>query len=76
MKEVMTLYRNGQIKAFDPLRVFDVSEISQAFRHFSSKTKDESLVQVLPSQYDLISPTTRPTSSVVIMEVLGEESPN
>ena len=62
LKEVMTLYRSGQIKAFDPLRVFDVSEVSQAFRHFSSKNrmgkiavsfeKDESLVQVLPSQYD------------------------
>lgn len=35
----MGLYRDGRIKAFDPLKVFDASEISQAFRHFSSKNR-------------------------------------
>lgn len=52
----MSLYRRGQIKAFNPLKVFDASEISQAFRHFSSKNRmgkiaisferEESLVKV------------------------------
>lgn len=62
LREVMSLYRDGKIKAIEPLRVFPASEISQAFRHFSSKNRigkiaisfenDESLVNVLPSKYD------------------------
>ena len=58
LREVMSLYRDGKIKAFDPLKVFDASEIPQAFRHFSSKNRmgkiavsfenDESLVNVSP----------------------------
>lgn len=62
LREVMSLYRDGKIKAFDPLRVFAASEISQAFRHFSSKDRigkiaisfenDESSVNVLPLKYD------------------------
>lgn len=35
----MGLYRDGKIKAFDPLKVFDASEISQAFRRFSGKNR-------------------------------------
>ena len=35
----MGLYRDGQIKAFDPLSVFDAAEITQAFRHFSGKNR-------------------------------------
>ena len=35
----MRLYRDGKIKAFDPLKVFDASEISQAFRHFSGQNR-------------------------------------
>lgn len=52
----MGLYRDGKIKAFDPLKVFDAAEISQAFRHFSGKNQigkiavsfenDESMVKV------------------------------
>ncbi|KAI0393705.1 reducing type I polyketide synthase 10 [Xylariaceae sp. FL0594] len=37
--EVMTLYREGKITSFEPLRVFDVSEITQAFRHFASRSR-------------------------------------
>ncbi|KAI5866016.1 reducing type I polyketide synthase 10 [Durotheca rogersii] len=37
--EVMSLYRQGKISAFEPLRVFDVSEAAQAFRHFSSRSR-------------------------------------
>lgn len=52
----MGLYRDGKIKAFDLLKVFDAAEISQAFRHFSGKNRigkiavsfenDESMVKV------------------------------
>ena len=52
----MSLYRDGKIKPLDPLRVFDASDIAQAFRHFSSKDrmgkiavsfeKKESLIKV------------------------------
>ena len=58
----MSLYRDGKIKAFDPLKVFDASEIPDAFRHFSSKNRmgkiaisfenDTSVVNVLPTKYD------------------------
>ena len=58
----MSLYRAGSIKAFDPLKVFDVSDISNAFRYFSSKNRmgkiaisfenGDSLVRVLPTRYD------------------------
>lgn len=52
----MGLYRENKIKAFDPLKVFNAAEISQAFRHFSGKNRmgkiavsfenDESMVKV------------------------------
>ena len=58
----MSLYRDGSIKAFDPLRIFDASEVSDPFRYFSSKNRmgkiaisfenDKSLVRVLPTKYD------------------------
>ena len=35
----MGLYRDGQIKAFDPLRAFEAAEVSQAFRSFSGKNR-------------------------------------
>ena len=60
LRDTMSLYRDRKIKAFDPLKVFDASQISQAFRHFSSKNRmgkiavsfedNESLVQVCESQ--------------------------
>ena len=52
----MRLYRDSKIKAFDPLKVFGASDISQAFRHFSGKNRmgkiaisfedDQSMVKV------------------------------
>lgn len=35
----MGLSRDGKITAFDPLKVFEAAEISQAFRHFSGKNR-------------------------------------
>ncbi|KAI4289981.1 MAG: hypothetical protein L6R35_000743 [Caloplaca aegaea] len=62
LNDVMSLYRDGKIRSLDPLRVFDSSEITQAFKYFSSKDRmgkiaisfedKESLVKVLPLKYD------------------------
>ncbi|KAL9598453.1 MAG: hypothetical protein Q9219_004489 [cf. Caloplaca sp. 3 TL-2023] len=58
----MSLYRNGKIQAFDPLKVFDVGEASDAFRYFGSQDRigkiaisfenESSNVHVLPTKYD------------------------
>ncbi|KAL4784750.1 polyketide synthase [Aspergillus varians] len=37
--EVMTLYREGKIAPAEPLKVFDISETTQAFRYFASRTR-------------------------------------
>ena len=39
LQDVIGLYRDGKIKAFDPLKVFEAAEVSQAFRHFSGKNR-------------------------------------
>ncbi|KAJ5952075.1 uncharacterized protein N7479_010488 [Penicillium vulpinum] len=39
ISQVMTLYREGTITAFEPLSIFDVSETMQAFRYFSSRSR-------------------------------------
>jgi len=54
--ETMSLYRQKKIKAVDPLKVFDVSEITQAYRYFGlgnrmgkvavSLENDESVIPV------------------------------
>ena len=37
MKDVLERYRHGQLAAVEALKVFDVSQIVDAFRHFSSR---------------------------------------
>lgn len=39
MAETLSLYRAGKIAASEPLRVFDVSEAAQAFRHFALRSR-------------------------------------
>lgn len=39
LAQVFTLYRAGKITAFEPLKVFDINEISQAYRYFSSRSR-------------------------------------
>jgi acyl transferase domain-containing protein/NADPH:quinone reductase-like Zn-dependent oxidoreductase len=39
LSEVMTLYRAGKITRFEPLQVFDITEATQAFRFFSSRSR-------------------------------------
>lgn len=39
LNQVIDLYRSGRIAKIDPIRVFDVSEISSSLRHFSSRTR-------------------------------------
>ena len=37
--ESVELFRNGKIKTVSPLKVFDVSELIQAYRYFALKTR-------------------------------------
>ena len=39
LQDVIGLYRDGKIKAFDPLKVFEAAEVSQAFRYFFGKNR-------------------------------------
>ncbi|KAL4993011.1 hypothetical protein BDV10DRAFT_190367 [Aspergillus recurvatus] len=56
LSEVMTLYRQGRITACHPVKVFDISETTQAFRHFSSRTRMGKVVVNLERE-DSIIPT-------------------
>ncbi|KAL9037595.1 MAG: hypothetical protein Q9214_005633 [Letrouitia sp. 1 TL-2023] len=61
MKSVLDLYRAGHISKISPLKVFDVSEIENAFRYFQSKNRmgkiaislqdPDARLTVLPSKY-------------------------
>ncbi|RDW91779.1 polyketide synthase-nonribosomal peptide synthetase [Coleophoma crateriformis] len=60
--ETMTLYRQKKIRAVEPLKVFDISEITQAYRYFGlgnrmgkvsiSLENGESLIPSLPAKFD------------------------
>ncbi|KAI0199298.1 reducing type I polyketide synthase 10 [Astrocystis sublimbata] len=39
LAEVFDLYRKGHISAFQPLKVFGIDEIQDAYRHFSSRNR-------------------------------------
>ena len=39
MKTVLEMYRSVQISAIEPLKMFDVSQTTDAFRYFSSKSR-------------------------------------
>lgn len=39
LARVFTLYREGKITAFEPLKVFPIDEITQAYRYFSTRTR-------------------------------------
>ncbi|KAI9665524.1 MAG: Type I Iterative PKS [Alyxoria varia] len=62
MQETMQLLREAKITPIKPLKVFDISEISQAFRFFAkgsrmgkvavSMADPRSEIEVVPSQYD------------------------
>ncbi|KAL3473119.1 polyketide synthase [Aspergillus californicus] len=59
--EVMALYREGKITPSEPLKVFDISETTQAFRYFSSRSRmgkvainleqEDSTIQVQPLKH-------------------------
>ncbi|KAJ5635342.1 polyketide synthase-nonribosomal peptide synthetase [Penicillium longicatenatum] len=62
LAETLSLYRQKKIKAIEPLKVFDVSEITQAYRYFGlgsrigkiaiSLENDASLIPTLPTKHD------------------------
>ena len=59
--EVMALYREEKIMPSEPLKVFDISETTQAFRYFSSRSRmgkvainleqEDSTIQVQPLKH-------------------------
>ncbi|THV53463.1 hypothetical protein BGAL_0050g00300 [Botrytis galanthina] len=78
LKDTLKLYREGQIQAIKPLRIFDVSEITDAFRHFASKDRmgkiaisfenPESLIKVVPFKHET---TFSPEKSYLLIGCLG-----
>ena len=39
LSQVMTLYRQGMIEAFEPLKIFNINQTTQAFRYFASRSR-------------------------------------
>ncbi|KAI8957749.1 putative polyketide synthase [Daldinia sp. FL1419] len=64
LEEVMQLYRDRSIESIHPRTVFDVSEITRAFRLFSQQSRmgkvavsmenPDTKIQLLPKQYDTV----------------------
>lgn len=62
LAEVLRLYRERKIMKIEPLEVFDISDISQALRHFSSRNRmgkvainlenQKSVLRVQPFKYN------------------------
>ncbi|MCJ1346998.1 hypothetical protein MMC31_005218, partial [Peltigera leucophlebia] len=50
LAEVLRLYRERKIMKIEPLEVFDISDITQAFRHFSSRNRMGKVAINLESQ--------------------------
>jgi NADP-dependent 3-hydroxy acid dehydrogenase YdfG len=78
LAEVLTLYRAGKIGSANPIKTFDVSDITKAFRYFSSRNRmgkvvislenPESQVNVRPNKYVT---TFSPQKSYVMIGCLG-----
>ncbi|KAI9789487.1 MAG: Type I Iterative PKS [Peltula sp. TS41687] len=76
-KEALDLYRAGEIRAV-PISTFDVSEITQAYRHFSKSSRvgkvvislenPKSIVRAVPSEY---AATFDPEKSYILIGCLG-----
>ncbi|KAH8647580.1 ketoacyl-synt-domain-containing protein [Tricladium varicosporioides] len=69
IEKTMVLYREGNIKAIEPLKIFDVTEIVQAFRYFALGTRigkvavslesKQSLIPLVPLKYKTILSTDK-----------------
>ncbi|KAH0536610.1 putative secondary metabolism biosynthetic enzyme [Glutinoglossum americanum] len=76
-KEVLNLFRAGVIKAI-PMKVFDVSETTQAYRHFSARDRvgkavislqsPKSIVRAIPAKY---AATFDPEKTYIFIGCLG-----
>ncbi|TGJ84628.1 hypothetical protein E0Z10_g4132 [Xylaria hypoxylon] len=65
VKDVLELYRSGQIEPV-PITTFDVSEISQAYRYFSSKDRIGKIVVSLENPNSLL--TVAPAKYLTILD--------
>ena len=78
LADVLRLYREKKIMKIEPFKVFDVSEITQALRYFSSRNRmgkiainlenDKSVLRVQPPRYNS---TFSPNKSYVMIGCLG-----
>jgi KR domain/Zinc-binding dehydrogenase len=78
LADVLQFYREKKIVKIEPLKVFDVSEATQALRYFSSRNRmgkvainlenDKSVLRVQPPRYNS---TFSPNKSYVMIGCLG-----
>ncbi|KAJ5589352.1 hypothetical protein N7537_012030 [Penicillium hordei] len=78
LAETLSLYRQKKIRAIEPLKVFDVSEITQAYRFFGlgnrigkiaiSLENTNSLIPTLPTKHDA---TFSPNKTFLMIGCLG-----
>ncbi|QKX55823.1 uncharacterized protein TRUGW13939_02921 [Talaromyces rugulosus] len=78
LTKAMQYYRQGKIKAVNPLKVFDVSEVTQAFRYFSlgsrigkvvvSFSNQQSSLSVVPIKFKTI---LSPDKAYILIGCLG-----
>ena len=78
LTDSMDLIRAGKAEPCSPLKLFDASEITQAFRHFSLGTRigkvsvsfenEKTLLKVVPSKYET---TFSPKKSYLMVGCLG-----
>ncbi|KAL2867458.1 type I polyketide synthase [Aspergillus lucknowensis] len=78
LAETLSLYREKKIKAIAPLKVFDISELAQAYRYFGhgnrigkiaiSLENRDSLIPTLPTKHDYVF---SPEKSYLMIGCLG-----
>ena len=78
LAEVLRLYREKKIVRIEPLEVFDISDITQAFRYFSSRNRmgkvainlqnPTSVLRVQPAKYNTVF---NPGKTYVLIGCLG-----
>lgn len=67
MQNVLSLYREGNIRAAEPLKVFDVSEISEAFHYASAENHLGSVAVSLENRNSKINVCCCQTDSLCIV---------
>lgn len=72
----MSLYRNGKIKAIQPMKTYDVSEAAQAFRYLSSSTRIGKIAVSLKNPDSLLKVTLESAIQQSLLIILMPGSTN